>query len=223
MGALYFRGSQASGDALAAAQATLGDRLLYVTAFFGNLVPVYPVALACGFAVALAIVFVTFRFPRIPPRLHPVFFFMIYLVGVAVAGVAFRGADPRAALSFRYYVITACLFICVATLLASVLGESSCIVRVGASTIAIGFAILDVAVFAVGWPMFAERNEALRVNMLTWPQSTDGLRVGDDYREQASSELRRLESLGRYSHMSLRRKGESLPSVPIPWPKPKVP
>ena len=223
MGALYFRGFQASGDALAAAQATLGDRLLYVTAFFGNLVPVYPVALACGFAVALAIVFVTFRFPRIPPRLHPVFFFMIYLVGVAVAGVAFRGADPRAALSFRYYVITACLFICVATLLASVLGESSCIVRVGASTLAIGFAILDVAVFAVGWPMFAERNEALRVNMLTWPQSTDGLRVGDDYREQASSELRRLESLGRYSHMSLRRKGESLPSVPIPWPKPKVP
>ena len=220
---LYFRGFQAGDDALAAAQATVGDKVLYVLAFLGNLVPIYPVALLCGFAVAVALVFVVFRFPLIPVRLHPVFFFMVYLVGVAVAGVAFRGADPRAALSFRYYVITACLFISVTMLLVELLGPTSLGARMLVPVLAVGFALLDLAVFVVGWPMFAERNEALRVNMLTWPEHDEGLRVGDDDREQASRELHQLESRGLYDHKTLLRQGERIPETPIPWPKPHFP
>jgi hypothetical protein len=87
----------------------------------------------------------------------------------------------------------------------------------------VGFALLDLAVFLVGWPMFAERNEALRVNMLTWPKYVEGLRVGDDYREQASRELQQLERLGRYDHKSLLKQGEAMPETPIPWPKPHFP
>ena len=222
-GALYFRGFQAGGNELTAMQATVSGKVLYVLAFLGNLVPIYPVALVCGIVVATAIAFITFRFPRIPARLHPVFFFMVYLVGVAVAGVAFRGSDPRAALSFRYYVITACLFISVTMLLVELIGRRSLTVRLGVPLLVAGFAVLDLAVFFVGWPMFAERNEALRVNMLTWPEHADGLRVGDDYREQASRELQRLERLGRYDHKSLLKQGEAMPAKPVPWPKPHFP
>ena len=223
IGAFYFRGFQAGGAALTAAQTTVSDKVLYVLAFLGNLIPIYPVALVCGFAVATAIAFITFRFPRMPARLHPVFFFMVYLVGVAVAGVAFRGSDPRAALSFRYYVITACLFISVTMLLVELIGRRSLTVRMGVPLLVVGFALLDLAVFFVGCPMFAERNEALRVNMLTWPEHAEGLRVGDDYREQASRELQQLERLGRYDHKSLVKQGETVPEMPIPWPKPHFP
>ena len=222
-GGLYLRGFQAGGDALAAAQATVSDKMLYIIAFIGNLVPIYPVALVCGFAVAAAIVFIAFRFPRIPVRLHPVFFFMVYLVGVAVAGVAFRGSDPRAALSFRYYVITACLYISVTLLLAELSGQRSRVVRSLVPVMVAGFVLLDLAVFFVGWPMFAERNGALRTNMLAWPESLDGLRVEDDYKEQASRELQRLECLGRYDHKSLLKQGEAMPEAPVPWPKPHFP
>ena len=222
-GALYFSGFNKSGDALTAAKATVWDKVLYIMAFLGNLVPIYPVALLCGFAVAVAIAFIVFRFPRLPSRLHPVFFFMVYLVGVAVAGVAFRGSDPRAALSFRYYVITACLFISVTMLLVALLGSSLLIVRMSVPVLVVGFALLDLGVFIVGWPMFAERNEALRVNMLTWPKSLEGLRVDDDYRGQASLELMQLERLGRYDRQSIMKKGETVPGKPIPWPTPHVP
>lgn len=222
-GTLYFRGFHAGDDALAAAQATVGSKVLYILSFLGNLVPIYPVALLCGFVVMVAIAFITFKFPRLSVRLHPVFFFMVYLVGVAVAGVAFRGAEPGAALSFRYYVITACLFISVTMLLVELLGQSSLIVRMLVPALVVGFVLLDLGVFIVGWPMFAERNEALRVNMLTWPKSLEGLRVSDDYCEQASQELMQLERLGRYDHQSLLKKGEMIPEKPIPWPSPKLP
>ncbi len=222
-GILYFRGGKAGGEALTAVQATVSDKVLYVLAFLGNLVPIYPVALVCGIVVATAIAFITFRFPRIPARLYPIFFFMVYLVGVAVAGVAFRGSDPRAALSFRYYVIAACLFISVTMLLVELIGRRSWTVRMGVPLLVAGFALLDLAVFFVGWPMFAERNEALRVNMLTWPKHVEGLRVGDNYREQASRELQQLEGLGRYDHKSLLRESEPMPENPIPWPKPHFP
>ena len=220
---LYFRGFCMGADATEAAGASALDRVLYILAFIGNLVPIYPVALVCGCFMAIAIGFIAFRFPKIPKRLHPVFFFMIYLVGVSVAGVAFRGADPRAALSFRYYVITACLFISVTMLLSDLMGNTSLTVRIGVPLLVVGFALLDLAVFFVGWPMFAERNNALRVNMLTWPEHAEGLRVSDDYREQASNELRRLESLERYDHKTLLRQGEQMPKTPIPWPKPYFP
>ena len=222
-GSLYFRGFHVGGDALTAEQPTVLGKVLYIFAFLGNLVPIYPVALVCGLAVVVAIVFITFRFPRIPVRLHPVFFFMIYLVGVAVAGVAFRGTEPRAALSFRYYVITACLFVSVTMLLVELLGRKSLLVRIGVPLLFVGFALLDLAVFVVGWPMFAERNEALRVNMLTWPEHAEGLRVGADCREQASRELHQLESQGFYDHKSLLKQGELMPEMPIPWPKPHFP
>ena len=222
-GILYFRGFHVGGDALTAEQPTVLGKVLYIFAFLGNLVPIYPVALVCGLAVVVAIVFITFRFPRIPVRLHPVFFFMIYLVGVAVAGVAFRGTEPRAALSFRYYVITACLFVSVTMLLVELLGRKSLLVRIGVPLLFVGFALLDLAVFVVGWPMFAERNEALRVNMLTWPEHAEGLRVGEDCREQASRELHQLESQGFYDHKSLLKQGELMPEMPIPWPKPHFP
>ena len=218
----YFHGFSASANVVAAADAAIVGRLLYILAFIGNLVPIYPIALVCGCFAAVAIGFVVFRFPKISPSLHPLFFFMICLVGIAVAGVAFRGADPRAAVSFRYYVITACLFICVTTLLVASIGEKLRTVRIGLMLLVAGFASLDIMVFVVGWPMFAERNEALRVNILAWPSNPEGLRVGDSLREQASEELRRLESLGRYDHLSLQRAGESLPSATIPWPVPKI-
>ena len=222
-GALYFRGFQAGGEALTTAQATVSAKVLYVLAFLGNLVPIYPVALVCGFAMVTAIAFITFRFPRIPARLHPIFFFRVYLVGVVVAGVAFRGSDPCAALSFRYYVITACLFTSVTMLLVELIGRRSLTVRMGVPLLVAGFALLDIAVFFVGWSMFAERNEVLRVNMLTWPEHVEGLRVGDDYTEQASRELQQLERLGRYDHKSLLKQGEAMPETPIPWPKPHFP
>ena len=220
---LYFRGFNMGADAVEAAGASCVDRGFYILAFLGNLVPIYPVALVCGCFMVIAIGFIVFQFPRIPERLHPIFFFMVYLVGVAVAGVAFRGSDPRAALSFRYYVITACLFISVTMLLVELLGGKSLTVRIGVPLLVVGFALLDLAVFFVGWPMFAERNEALRVNMLTWPEHVEGLRVGDDYKEQASHELQQLERLGRYDHKSLLKQGETMPETPIPWPKPHFP
>ena len=220
---LYFRGFSMGTDAVEAAGASCVDRILYILAFLGNLVPIYPVALVCGCFMVVAIGFIVFRFPRIPERLHPIFFFMVYLVGVAVAGVAFRGGDPRAALSFRYYVITACLFLSVTMLLVELIGCRSLTVRMGVPLLVVGFALLDLAVFFVGWPMFAERNNALRVNMLTWPKHAEGLRVGDDYREQASRELQQLEQLGRYDHKSLLKQGEAMQETPIPWPKPHFP
>lgn len=220
---MYFRGFQHGDVASAASNAAVFDRVLYILAFLGNVVPIYPVALVFGCAMTVAIAFIMFRFPRLPIRLRPIFFFMIYLVGVAVAGVAFRGTEPRAALSFRYYVITACLFVSVTMFLVELLGQSSLAVRLSIPMLVAGFALLDLAVFFVGWPMFAERNEALRVNILTWPEDLNGLRIDDEHREQASRDLRDLEQSGRYDHNSLLREGESMPRTPIPWPAPKFP
>ena len=223
VGTLYFSGFHLGGAAVKAVNATSVDKMLYVVAFMGNLVPLYPVALVCGSLVMGAVAVTTLAFPRLPVRLHPVFFFMAYLVGVAVAGVMFRGAEPRAALSFRYYVITACLFISVTTLLVELWGRSSLAVRMLVPVLVAGFVLLDLGVAIIGWPMFKARNEALRINMLTWPKSLDGLRVDDGYREQASRELQQLERLGRYDHQSLIQKGEAVPEKPVPWPTPKLP
>ena len=220
--AAYFHGFNSSANVTAAADAAIAGRLMYILAFIGNLVPIYPIAIACGCIIAVAVGFIVFRFPKLPSSLHPMFFFMICLMGIAVAGVAFRGANPRAAISFRYYVITACLFICVTALLVATFGERLRMVRIGVLLLVVGFAVLDIAVFIVGWPMFSERNNALRVNILTWPRNLDGLRVGDSIKERASEDLWRLESVGRYGHLSLRRAGEPLPSNAVPWPKPRI-
>ena len=218
---LYFRGFTSNSEGEAAISASIADRVLYVIAFLGNLAPIYPIALVCGCLVAIGIGYVIWSFPRLPVAMRPMFFFMVYGVGVAVAGVFFRASDPRAALSFRYYVITACLFISLVGCLLALNGRLPRIVRTCLPILIIGFCLLDLAVFFVGWPLFSERNEALRVNMLTWPDREDGLRIDDGFRSDASRCLRRLEERGLYDHTKLLRNGEILPSEPIAWPQPR--
>ena len=218
---LYFRGFTLNSEGEAAISASIADRTLYVIAFLGNLVPIYPIALVCGCLVAIGISYVIWSFPRLPIAMRPVFFFMVYGVGVAVAGVFFRASDPRAALSFRYYVITACLFISLVGCLLALNGRLPRILRTCLPILIIGFCLLNLAVFFVGRPLFSERNEALRVNMLTWPEHKEGLRIDDGFRSDASRYLRRLEERGLYDHTKLLRNGETPPSEPIAWPKPR--
>ena len=220
---LYFRGFVPGSENAAVASASCLDRLLYVIAFAGNLVPIYPVALICGCLVLAGVVYVTWHFPCLPARMRPVFFFMLYCVGVAAAGVFFRASDPHAALSFRYYIITACLFVSVVGLLLSLEGKVSCLLRTCGPLLLAGFFALDVFVFVIGWPMFAERNEALRKNLLTWPEHLEGLRVDEKKYEASAWALQRLEEKGIYDHFKLLRDGEKRPQDPVPWPKPHFP
>ena len=71
--------------------------------------------------------------------------------------------------------------------------------------------------------MFKSRNEALRVNILTWPEHVDGLRIEEDRQKTASEWLRRMEAKGLYETSVLLREGESRPKNPVPWPKPNFP
>ena len=87
----------------------------------------------------------------------------------------------------------------------------------------IGFCLMDLAVFYVGWPMFAERNEALRANILTWPKHIGGLRIEGNDSMAASQALLRLEEKGLYDHKVLLRNGETPPQEPVPWPQPHFP
>lgn len=155
--------------------------------------------------------------------MRPVFFFMLYCAGVALSGVFFRASDPRVALSFRYYVITACLFISLVGCLLSLPGWLTRIGRKCLPAMVIGFCLMDLAVFYVGWPMFAERNEALRANILTWPKHIGGLRIEGNDSMAASQALLRLEEKGLYDHKVLLRNGETPPQEPVPWPQPHFP
>lgn len=220
---MYFRGFVHGAESHVVASASVADRLLYVVAFLGNLVPIYPVAVICGCFLLVGVGYVTWNFPRIPLRMRPVYFFMLYCVGVAVAGVFFRASNPRAALSFRYYVITACFFVSLVGLLFSLDGKLPRIVRSCAPLLLIAFCALDVFVFSVGWSMFAERNEALRVNLLTWPGHVEGLRVEERNQLEASLNLKRLQEKGLYDPDKLLRDGEKRPQTPVPWPKPHFP
>jgi len=219
----YFHGFSSGEAGNAAMESSFVEKILYVIAFLGNLVPVYPLALVCGVFVVAGIAYACFCFPRLPSRMRPVFFFMLYCTGVALAGVFFRAAEARAAISFRYYIISACLFISLTGCLLSVGGGLSRIVGKSIPLLAIGFCLLDLAVTCVGWPMFKSRNEALRVNILTWPGRTDGLRIEEDRQKTASEWLRRMEAKGLYETSVLLREGESRPKNPVPWPKPNFP
>jgi hypothetical protein len=148
---------------------------------------------------------------------------MLYCVGVAFAGVFFRATEARAAISFRYYIISACLFISLVGCLLSLGGTLSRFVGKLIPLLAIGFCVLDLAVACVGWPMFKSRNEALRVNILTWPEHTDGLRIEENRQKTASEWLGRMRAKGLYDNLELLRKGESRPEEPVPWPKPNFP
>ena len=214
---LYLRGYNPGDVELRSAMASILDKALYVVAFLGNPVMLLPLAIPVGCVVIAAFVFIVINFPRLPKLMRPLFFFSLFLLSCDVAGVNFRAESPYAGLCYRYYVIVACLYSSFIGLLLSLIRTNSkrqC--RLELSILCL-CSVLCVSYSLLFWKQLEERSEAIRINLLTWPQMKEGLRYDEARLDEASNALEQMEEKGLYDHITVHRKGEALPKTTVPW------
>jgi len=213
----YLRGYNSGDVELRSATASILDKTLYVVAFLGNPVMLLPLAIPVGCVVVAVFVFIAIKFPRLPKLMRPLFFFSLFLLGCDVAGVNFRAESPYAGLCYRYYVIVACLYSSLMGLLLSLIGTNpKRRFRLGISILCL-CSVLCVSYSLLFWKQVEERSEAIRVNLLTWPQMKEGLRYDEARLDEAGNALEQMEQKGLYDHAAVRRKGEALPKTTVPW------
>ena len=185
----------------------------FFIAFLGGLVPLYPAALALGFVLLPLLVFIVVRYPRIR---HPeVFWFMAAEIATMLSAAVFRSADPHAAISSRYCIVSCSVFASIFFLGLEVVPLPEKLANWGLGLATASVVLYTVAFLAVGAPLFAQRNELMRRNILTWPGHPEGLRSADP--ESDSMYLQKCVERGVYDPVSVLKPGETRPEKPEPW------
>jgi len=186
---------------------------LFFIAFLGGLVPLYLAALALGFVLLPLLVFIVVRYPRIR---HPeVFWFMAVEIATMLSAAVFRSADPHAAVSSRYCIVSCSVFASIFFLGLEVVPLPEKLAKWGLGMATAGVVLYTVAFLAIGAPLFAQRNELMRRNILTWPAHLDGLRSGAP--EEDGEYLQKCVERGVYNPASVLKPGEARPGKPEPW------
>ena len=186
---------------------------LFFIAFLGGIVPLYPAALALGIVLLPLLGFIVIRYPRMR---HPeVFWFMAAEIATMLSAAVFRSSDPHAAVSSRYCIVSCSVFASIFFLGLEVVPIPEKLAKCGL-VVATGGVILYTTTFLVlAAPLFAQRNELMRRNILTWPNHVEGLRSHSP--ESASKLLRKCVERGVYYPASVRKPGETPPDSPAPW------
>ena len=186
---------------------------LFFVAFLGGIVPLYPAALALGIAMLPFLVLIVIRYPRIR---HPeVFWFMAVEIATMLSATIFRSSDPHAAVSSRYCIVSSSVFASIFFLFIEVATLPEKFAKWGLAAMSAGIILYTTAFLVVGAPLFAQRNELMRHNILTWPDHIDGLRSSSP--EIDSVYLKKCVERGVYDPASVLKQGETRPEKPEPW------
>lgn len=193
----------------------IANGILFFAAFLGGIVPLYPAALALGFALLPFVVFLAVRYPRIR---HPeVFWFMAAEIATMLSASVFRSSDPHAAVSSRYCIVSCSVFAAIVFLCLEQIKLSDRLAKWGLAAMTAGVVLYTTAFLALGAPLFYQRNELMRRNILTWPAHIEGLRSGSP--EEDGEYLRMCVERGVYNPASVLKPGEERPKKPEPWLK----
>ncbi len=189
------------------------NAILFFVAFIGGVVPIYPAALALGFVLLPIIVFLTIRYPRLK---HPeIFWFMAAELATMLSAAVFRSSDPHTAVSSRYCIVSCSVFASVFFLALEQIPLSERLARWLVHLSTAGTILYTTTFLVLGAPLFSQRNELMRRNILTWPAHIEGLRSGDPKND--SVYLRKCVDRGVYNPASVLKPGETPPSEPAPW------
>ena len=186
---------------------------LFFVAFLGGIVPLYPAALALGIAMLPFLVLIVIRYPRIR---HPeVFWFMTAEIATMLSATIFRSSDPHAAVSSRYCIVSCSVFASLFFLFIEAVALPEKLAKWGLAAMTAGVILYTTAFLAVGAPLFAQRNELMRRNILTWPEHPEGLRSASPGID--SVYLQKCVERGVYDPASVLKQGETPPEKPAPW------
>lgn len=186
---------------------------IFFVAFLGGIVPLYPAALALGIALLPFLAFVMIRYPRIR---HPeVFWFMAAEIATMLSATIFRSSDPHAAVSSRYCIVSCSVFASIFFLFIEVAAPPEKFAKWGLAAMSAGVILYTTAFLVAGAPLFAQRNELMRHNILTWPDHIDGLRSSSP--EIDNVYLKKCVERGVYDPVSVLKPGETRPEKPEPW------
>ncbi len=189
------------------------NAVLFFVTFIGGIVPIYTAALALGFVLLPIIVFLTIRYPRLK---HPaIFWFMAAELATMLSAAVFRSSDPHAAVSSRYCIVSCSVFASVFFLALEQIPLPERLAKWLVCLTTAGTVVYTTAFLVLGAPLFSQRNELMRRNILTWPAHIEGLRSGD--LENDSINLRKCVDRGVYNPASVLKPGEAPPSEPAPW------
>ena len=198
---------------VAGAAARVANGALFFVAFLGGIVPLYPAALVLGFALLPFLVFIVARYPKIR---HPeVFWFLAAEIATMLSASVFRSADPHAAVSSRYCIVSCSAFASILFLGLELAPLPNKLAKRGLVAATVGVILYTTAFLVVGAPLFAQRNELMRHNILTWPTHLEGLRSGAP--EEDSEYLQKCVERGVYNPASVLKPGETRPERPEPW------
>ncbi len=175
--------------------------------------PLYPAALACGFVLLPLFVFIVIRYPRI--RRPEVFWFMAVEIATMLSAAVFRSADPHAAVSSRYCIVSCSVFASILFLGLELLPLPEKVAKWSLRAMTVGAVLYSTAFLVVGAPLFARRNELMRRNILTWPAYHEGLRSCAP--EEDGEYLRKCVARGIYDPATVLKPGEERPEKPEPW------
>ena len=186
---------------------------LFFIAFLGGIVPLYPAALAFGVALLPLLVFIMIRYPQI--RHTEVFWFMAAEIATMLSAAVFRSSDPHAAVSSRYCIVSCSVFASIFFLGLEVVPLPEKLAKWGLVVATCGVILYTTVFLVLASPLYAQRNELMRRNLLTWPNHTEGLRSSSP--ESASELLRKCVERGVYNPTSVLKPGETPPKDPEPW------
>lgn len=200
-------------EQVSGAAARVVNGALFFIAFLGGIVPLYPAALALGVVLLPLLVFIVIRYPRIR---HPeVFWFMAAEIATMLSAAVFRSSDPHAAVSSRYCIVSCSVFASIFFLGLEVVPLPAKLAKWGLVVATGGVILYTTAFLVLAAPLYAQRNELMRRNILTWPTHTEGLRSSSP--ESASELLRKCVERGLYDPASVLKPGEMRPEKPEPW------
>ena len=190
-------------EQVAGAAARVVNGALFFVAFLGGVVPLYPAALALGFVLLPLLVFIVIRYPKIH---HPeIFWFLTAEIATMLS----------AAVSSRYCIVSCSAFASILFLGLELAPLPNKLAKRGLVAATVGVVLYTVAFLAIGAPLFAQRNELMRRNILTWPAHLEGLRSSAP--EEDSEYLQKCVERGVYDPAAVLKPGEARPEKPEPW------
>ena len=136
-------------------------------------------------------------------------------IATMLSAAVFRSADPHAAVSSRYCIVSCSVFASIFFLGLEVVPLPEKLAQWGLAVATAGVVLYTTAFLVVGAPLFAQRNELMRRNILTWPAHLEGLRSGSP--EEDGEYLQMCVERGVYDPASVLKPGEARPEKPEPW------
>jgi hypothetical protein len=205
--------SSASVESCLSISEKIKNGILFFFAFLGGIVPVYPIALLIGLFIFPLLVFMTIRYPRLR---HPgIYWFMIIEITTMLSAAFFRSGNPQTAVSSRYCIVSCSVFASLLFLCTEQLPLSPKNLKRCTTTIASGLILYTLVFLFIGAPLYAKRNEIMRLNILTWPNTTMGLRSNNHV--ENSKYLLQCVNRGVYNPQTNIKSGEIPLKEPLPW------